>query len=95
MAISVHVVSGGHYLRSVVLLEHVKMKEFDTSKTMYLDPKEMGLKTTIKVVSGNIIESVRNSRFNVVVLLTIRRLFWSATQHNKQSIFKEVLHWSN
>ena len=34
-------------------------------------PQALGLKTTIRVVSGNVIETVKNSRFNVVKLLTM------------------------
>jgi hypothetical protein len=34
-------------------------------------PKALGLKTSVKVVGGTVVETVRNSRFNVVKILTL------------------------
>lgn len=51
-------------------LENANMKEFYTAKSEYLEPSYLGLKTTVKVVQGNVFETVRNTRYNVVVLLT-------------------------
>ena len=42
---------------------------YEVQMNEYIEPNDLGLKTTVKVVSGNIIETVRNSRFNVVTLL--------------------------
>jgi len=42
---------------------------YEVKMNEYIEPNDLGLKTTVKVVSGNIIETVRNSRFNVVTLL--------------------------
>jgi len=66
------------------------MKEFNTAKTTYIEPQEMGLKTTIKVVSGNIIETVRNSRFNVVVLLTKHPYFGDLGLNE----FNRLVYWN-
>ena len=40
-------------------------------------PKSLGLKTTIRVVGGTVIETVKNSRFNVVKLLTMHSRYKS------------------
>jgi predicted P-loop ATPase len=40
-------------------------------------PKALGLKTTIRVVGGTVIETVRNSRFNVVKILTLHSRYKS------------------
>lgn len=74
----------------VVPLGCAKMKEFNTAKTTYIEPQEMGLKTTIKVVSGNIIETVRNSRFNVVVLLTKHPYFGDLGLNE----FNRLVYWN-
>ena len=42
---------------------------YEVQMNEYIEPNDLGLKTTLKVVSGNIIETVRNSRYNVVTLL--------------------------
>jgi len=34
-------------------------------------PKALGLKTTVRIVGGTVVETVRNSRFNVVKILTL------------------------
>ena len=39
------------------------------SKNVYIDPSELGLKVSIRVVGGQAVETVRNSRFNVAQIL--------------------------
>jgi len=55
----------------------------------YVEPNDLGLKTTIKVVSGNVIETVRNSRFNVVTLLYKHPYFQSLGLNE----FNRLVYW--
>jgi predicted P-loop ATPase len=66
------------------------MKEFETSKTEYLEPSFLGLKTSIKVVGGKIIETVKNTRYNVVVLLMKHPYF----EHLKLNTFNMLVYWN-
>ena len=61
----------------------------DMKNNVYIEPNDLGLKTTIKVVSGNIIETVRNSRFNVVTLLYKHPYFQSLGLNE----FNRLVYW--
>ncbi len=45
-------------------------------------PKSLGLKTSVKVVAGTVVETVRNSRFNVVAIL-LRHSRYESLQYNQ------------
>ena len=62
---------------------------YEVEMNEYIEPNDLGLKTTVKVVSGNIIETVRNSRFNVVTLLYKHPYFSSLGQNE----FDRLVYW--
>ena len=62
---------------------------YEVQMNEYIEPNDLGLKTTVKVVSGNIIETVRNSRFNVVTLL-YKHPYFSTLGLNE---FDRLVYW--
>ena len=64
---------------------------YEVQMNEYVEPNDMGLKTTIKVVSGNVIETVRNSRFNVVTLLYKHPYFQSLGLNE----FNRLVYWKD
>ena len=62
---------------------------YEVQMNEYIEPNDLGLKTTVKVVSGNIIETVRNSRFNVVTLLYKHPYFHSLGLNE----FDRLVYW--